>query len=205
MQNSSSRPANRGLPWLAAGLGGTCLLIACCAGLAGLVPLAARWAQAAGLTESGPGSGSGPGAPTGSRVGEFAPDFTLEQVAGGEVSLSRFRGQPVLVNFWATWCGFCVAEMPLIQANYLEHADRLVVLAIDEGEAPAAVSDFVRQEGYTFPVLLDPARSAGRLYRVNAYPISYFIDVDGIIRYIVEGRMSESEMKTGLLAIGIGK
>lgn len=202
MQTSSPRPANRMLPWLVAGLGGTCVLVACCAGLVGLVPVIAKWVPAAGLTESGPGSGD---TPTGNRVGDYAPDFTLEQVEGGQVSLSQFRGQPVLVNFWTTWCRYCLAEMPLIQAGYEQFGGRLVVLAIDEGESLEWVSDFVRQEGYPFPVLLDSDLSVGGLYRVNGYPISYFIDGDGIIRYVAAGEMSEFQMKNGLMAIGIGE
>lgn len=111
-------------------------------------------------------------------------DFTLEALNGDKVSLSSFRGKVVLLSFWATWCGPCKQEMPEMQALYQKLRGRgFEVVAVDLMEDKATVSDFVKKNGYTFPVLLDTAGEVGGggLYDARAIPTNYILDKAGKI------------------------
>jgi peroxiredoxin len=126
-------------------------------------------------------------------VGNLAPDFQLDNLDGQSVSLSDFRGKPVLVNFWATWCPPCRSEMPLIQNIFADKkwvGKGLVVLAIDIGESQATVREFVKKYGLTFPVLLDSTQDVFFEYRARAIPTTFFIDRQGVIREIIIGPFS---------------
>lgn len=117
------------------------------------------------------------------RIGEAAPEFQLQNFAGETVSLSDFRGQPVLINFWATWCPSCRAEMPYLQQIYEEWSDRgLILLAIDIGESRETVAEFMQENNLTLPVLFDSDSKVTENYNIIAIPTTYFIDKDGIIR-----------------------
>ncbi len=114
-----------------------------------------------------------------------APGFQLPNLDGQTIALSDFRGKPVMLNFWATWCGPCRVEMPYIQQVYDERSgDGLVVLAIDIGESPAKVKEFMQDYGLTFPVLLDVKTEVAKQYNIRAIPTTFFIDPDGGIRDI---------------------
>ena len=129
----------------------------------------------------------------GAEIGNLAPDFQLDNLDGQAVSLGDFRGKPVLVNFWASWCPPCRSEMPFIQDIFADKkwADEgLVVLAIDIGESPSAVSEFIKNYGLTFPVLLDITKDVSLEYYVRAIPTTFLIDRDGIIREIRIGPFS---------------
>ena len=134
--------------------------------------------------------------PTGvPEIGNLAPDFQLDNLDGQSVSLSDYRGKPVLVNFWATWCVPCRSEMPLIQNVFADKkwADEgLVVLAIAIGASPASIGKFVEKHGLTFPVLLDSKQDVFREYYAFAPPTTFFIDREGIIREIKVGPFSSS-------------
>jgi peroxiredoxin len=122
--------------------------------------------------------------------GSPAPNFTLRNLGGQEVSLADFHGKPVLLNFWATWCGPCRQEMPFLQevAEDSEWTERgLVVLAVNLGESAATVQGFLEDNGLTFTVLLDNTREVGAQYNTRYIPTTYFIDKDGIIRSIKIG------------------
>lgn len=122
------------------------------------------------------------------RVGALAPDFTVPALEGGEVSLSGYRGRPVLLNFWATWCGPCRAEMPHFQTVYEEAEGKgLALLAINLGEDRARVQSFVRGQKLTFTVGLDLDTAVAGAYRVGPIPTSFFIDREGVIRQIAIG------------------
>lgn len=133
-------------------------------------------------------------------VGDEAPDFTLKNLDGEEVSLSDFKGQPVLINFWATWCGPCRIEMPIIEAMYQKYGDEgFVVLAVDVQESITVVQSFVDSMGLTFPILLDlKGDVADGPYRIRAFPTSYFVGRDGKLTAVHRGMMTEQIMQTYL-------
>lgn len=109
-----------------------------------------------------------------------AQDFTLAVLGGDERSLSDYEGKVVFLNFWATWCGPCVEEMPSMQTLYEEFKqDGLEILAVNLQEAPATVQAFVDEFGYTYPVLLDRRGEVGMNYSVRGIPSTYIVGRDG--------------------------
>ena len=122
--------------------------------------------------------------------GRIAPDFSLNNFNGEEVSLRDFRGHPVMLNFWATWCGPCRFEMPFIQEIYEDPdwtAKELVILAVNIGESRAEAEGFMKDNGLTFTVLLDSSSSVAQAYNIRSIPTTLFIDKDGIIEHIDVG------------------
>jgi len=117
-----------------------------------------------------------------------APDFTAESLDGRSVSLSALRGHVVVINFWATWCLPCRAEMPGIQQVYEDYRERGVeVLAVNASEQGGTVSAFAEELGLTFPVLIDLDDDIGGLYRVRSIPTTFFVDRSGVIREVIVG------------------
>jgi peroxiredoxin len=116
-------------------------------------------------------------------IGKAAPSFQLTDIDGQSISLSDFQGESVLLNFWATWCGPCRAEMPYIQEVYDERLEPgLVILAVNIGESLTEVEEFMHDYNLSFPVLLDFKGNVAERYNIRAIPTTYFIDGDGIIR-----------------------
>lgn len=132
-----------------------------------------------------------------------APDFTLKDFDGNNVSLSDFRGKKVFLNFWATWCPPCKAEMPDIEKIYQENKDDkdFVIIAVDLGEDEETVKNFIDQNKYNFKILLDTDQSVGAQYNITAIPTSFFIDRDGNITNMRRGSMGEEEMREYIKAI----
>ena len=119
----------------------------------------------------------------GPRIGVLAPDFSLKNQAGQTVKLSSFQGKPVLLNFWATWCGPCQSEMPSLEALYQKYKDKnFVVLGVslDEDGWPA-IQEFLKQVPVTFPILNDNGETISELYHTFRIPESYLIDASGKI------------------------
>ena len=123
-----------------------------------------------------------------------APDFTLLDLEGEQVSLSDFRGQLVLINFWATWCPPCRDELPVIQAQY-EKSDDLVVLGVNFQEGADEVRSFVTNEELTFPILLDEEGRVTMTYRARALPTSFLVDAEGIITAVHIGPVAAGHLK----------
>ena len=141
------------------------------------------------------------------RSGYPAPDFTLETLEGKTVTLSDLNGEVVLINFWATWCPPCRAEMPAIQEVYEEYRDQgFTVLAVNQRESQGRVAAFMDELGLTFPVPLDREGRVSARYRVNALPTTFFVDRAGIIRDVTIGgpmaRIFIESQITSLLAEG---
>lgn len=148
---------------------------------------------------------AGEDATFGMQVGALAPDFALEDVNGAAYRLSDLQGEVVLLNFWATWCGPCLVEMPLLESDYHAYKDDgFLVLAVNDGESRAEVEQFGQENGLSFPLLLDPGRVVQRLYQIRGYPSSVFIDVDGRIAFIHIGLLQESQLAGYMEALGFG-
>lgn len=129
------------------------------------------------------------------RPGEPAPDFTAVDIYGNIVSLSDFKGKPVWLNFWGTWCPPCRAEMPDMQVAYEQLAPKgLVLVAVSLGDPPEVAIDFAKRNGVTFTVLLDPQRTfTSQAYPIYNFPTHIFIDRDGIVRKVVLSVMTPEE------------
>jgi thiol-disulfide isomerase/thioredoxin len=134
-----------------------------------------------------------------------APDFQLEALDGSSISLADLRGRPVLINFWATWCGPCQQEMPLLQQYYQKYKADLVVLAVNNDEPRPDVQAFVTNLNLTFPVLLDPGMKVEDLYQVRAFPTTFFVDKSGTIRYQHIGILNEGQLVQYLAQLGVGE
>jgi cytochrome c biogenesis protein CcmG, thiol:disulfide interchange protein DsbE len=135
-------------------------------------------------------------------VGQTAPEFSLASLTGSAVSLNTYRGHPVVVNFWATWCEPCKQEMPALQAEAASNQD-LVVLGVDSIEPAVKVKPFVDQLGINFPILLDQDGSVVGEYEVIGMPTSFFIDRSGVLRSVYRGALAADTLHDGLAAIGI--
>jgi peroxiredoxin len=121
-------------------------------------------------------------------AGGPAPSFTLAALTGQQAALSQYKGQVVMVNFWATWCGPCQQEMPLLDQMYKKYKPAgftLIGVNVDK-EAPA-VRELMARKPVSFPVLLDPANQVSKAYHVDEMPSSVLIDRKGEIRYIHRG------------------
>ena len=127
-------------------------------------------------------------------VGRNAPDFVLRDLDGVKIMLSGLRGKPVVLNFWATWCGYCVDEMPLLQEIHDTRAgEGLVILAINSGETETQAKEFMRTNGYSFTVLLDRYQDVVPFYKVRGLPTTFFIDKEGVIQDIRVGAFTSRE------------
>ena len=146
-----------------------------------------------------------PTAPSvGVKVGNTAPNLALADLEGTEMSLAGFAGQPVMINFWAVWCGFCRVELPEMQRVYEAYKDKgLVILAVDVQEEKLLVQEFADQLGLTFPVLLDTKGEVTRSYRVRGLPTSYFIDQNGVILDVQVGPVDAAWMENNLAQVGV--
>jgi peroxiredoxin len=134
-------------------------------------------------------------APSGwARLGEPAPDFALASPGGEPVSLSDYAGRPIVLNFWASWCQPCRAEMPFLESLYQAHQDRgLVVLAVNVQEAPEVARAFGAELGLSFPLLLDEHGTIATQYRVQTLPMTYLIDRTGRIATHQRGMFASEE------------
>jgi peroxiredoxin len=131
------------------------------------------------------------GIATGLEVGDMAPDFQLQTLSGEEARLSDYRGSRVMINFWATWCPPCRAEMPDMEKFYQDKD--VVILAInlvDTENSPQNVKDFSEEYNLTFPILLDTDMEVSTLYAVRPLPTSYMIDSNGRINNIAFGALN---------------
>lgn len=159
---------------------------------AGILVLAWLVAGRAGLSNVGT---SGINSSLLPKVGEAAPDFVAISPEGEIVHLSDFKGQPVWLNFWGSWCPPCRAEMPDIQAAYQQlQPQGLTLLAVSLGDKPSEAMNFAKLNSVTFDILLDPDRTlTSPTYPIYNFPTHIFIDADGIVRKIVLSEMSTDQ------------
>ena len=121
--------------------------------------------------------------------GRAAPAFPATDMTGQAVSLQALRGKVVLVNFWASWCEPCRAEMPSLQALAEREKAQLVVLTINLKESPEAIARFVQFTGLTLPVLRDPLGDTARVWGIKIYPSTVLVDSKGQVRSVVRGAL----------------
>jgi len=146
--------------------------------------------QAAG--EGDAGIEPQPGKPL--KSGNKAPDFTAELIDGSTVTLSDFKGKPVIINFWATWCGPCVKEMPAFERLKENYGDEIGILAVNCGEDADTIKDFADANGYTFPIALDEEYQVSMLYPTNSIPYTVVIDGNGKVTHVSSGAVDADTM-----------
>jgi peroxiredoxin len=138
-------------------------------------------------------------------AGEMAPDFELVDIEGEAVSLSALQGKVVLINFWATWCGPCRIEMPLLQDRYTRHADQgFEILAVSFDAPLDEVLDFQQEYELSFKILIDADETVQDLYRIRGFPTSVIVGRDGIIHTVHFGSISSSQLDRYLSQLGMG-
>lgn len=132
------------------------------------------------------------------RKNNTAPDFTVFSTEGKEVKLSDFAGKPVIVNFWASWCPPCRAELPDYDNLAKEYGEKIQFMMVNltdgSAETIEGVTDFVHENGWLFPLFFDTKQSAARNYRINSIPVSVFIKADGTISDYQIGMLTEKKL-----------
>ncbi|MDQ3689573.1 MAG: TlpA family protein disulfide reductase [Chloroflexota bacterium] len=135
-------------------------------------------------------------------IGTVAPDFSVTDLDGNSVHLADLRGRPVIVNFWASWCGPCVEEFPLLSEAATRHADEgLVVVGIVWQDRSEAARTFMARNGATWSSAMDPEQQVARDYGILGPPETYFIGRDGTIVARQIGQISASSLDEKLAAI----
>jgi peroxiredoxin len=134
--------------------------------------------------------------------GSPANDFELENLEGEKTRLSDLRGKVVVANYWATWCGPCVDEMPMFE-TYAEQYPNFVMLGIDEEESMDEVKSFLSEMDITYPILLDKNAKVAEAYKVFMLPSTFFIDEEGMVRYRHYGVMSQEQFTYYLESLGV--
>jgi cytochrome c biogenesis protein CcmG/thiol:disulfide interchange protein DsbE len=154
---------------------------------------------AIGLLAAGCGP-SGPSTTVGVTVGDIAPPLSGTSLDGRTVSLAEFRGRPVIVNFWASWCGPCIHEFPVLKDAEVRHPG-LVILGVIYQDDPAAAKTFAAQLSADWVSIIDPDGTRAGAYLVAAPPQSYFIDGQGVVRSRQIGEITAEDLERQYAAI----
>lgn len=128
-------------------------------------------------------------------AGYLAPEFALSSTIGEEVKLSDHRGRPVVLNFWASWCPPCRAEIPHFQEANVKYNGRAVILGVDQGEPLTVVADFGSAFGVSYPLLLDGDNTVNRKYNIVALPTTVFVDANGVVREVYTGIVNRAVLE----------
>ena len=131
-----------------------------------------------------------------------APDFTVYDIDGNPSSLSDYIGKPVVLNFWASWCGPCKMEMPDFNEKYLESGDEVqfIMVNMTDGsrETKKLASEFIAEKGYEFPVFYDTETDAAMKYGVYSLPTTFFIDSEGYAAGMANGAINGETLQRGI-------
>lgn len=133
---------------------------------------------------------------------QAAPDFEMLDQQGNTVKLSDFKGKGVVLNFWASWCPYCVEEMPDFENEFLSVGEdvQFVMLNVTDGgrETLDLAKSFIEKAGFTFPVFYDTTLEGAQAYNVSGLPVTYFIDKDGNVASQNYGRISANALRDGI-------
>lgn len=139
---------------------------------------------------------------SGENAAETAPDFTMTNASGEEVKLSDFFDKPVVLNFWASWCGPCKSEMPHFEDAYQKYGEDInfVIVNLTDGarETVENASDFIEEQGYTFPLYFDTNTEGAMTYGTYSIPVTYFIGADGVPVAQANGALDAATLQKGL-------
>ena len=141
-------------------------------------------------------------------VGATAPRFNLPIQGGagrGTIGLSGLRGHPVVINFWSESCPPCLAEIPYLRGIYAQHgtSGAFTLLGVNVGDPREDIATFGTTYHVNYPLLFDPASTVDRAYGISSLPITYFIDGNGVVRFVVPQELTPQTMQQGLDAIGV--
>jgi cytochrome c biogenesis protein CcmG/thiol:disulfide interchange protein DsbE len=134
-------------------------------------------------------------------VGHLAPDFTLATPQGETITLTDYvnrfgeSGQPVILNYWASWCGPCRIETPELQSASLKFKNQVAILGINQGESAETVSEFALSYGLSYPLLVDEDNTVNRDYGINSLPTTIFIDRQGVVREVFIGILNRAVLE----------
>lgn len=128
-------------------------------------------------------------------VGHLAPNFTAVDTLGRSYELKAYAGQPVVLNFWATWCGPCRVEMPSFQNASRKYNGRISLLGVNQGESADLIREFAADVGVSYPLLVDEDSLVSRLYTVNNLPTTIFIDANGVVQEVIIGIISQAVLE----------
>lgn len=126
-------------------------------------------------------------------IGEMAPDFEVTNTHGDKVVLSDYKGKVVVLNFWASWCEPCVKEMPLINEVYQSNRSDVATLFVNAGESKGTVNEFLTENHFDFPVIIDVTGKVSQLYGIVGLPVTYIIDKDGKLHQSAVGEITSGE------------
>lgn len=130
------------------------------------------------------------------QVGGAAPNFTLKSSSGKNLRLSEYRGEVVMINFWATWCGPCRQEMPVLDELYRQYRKvGFTLLGVNIDDQAAGAKKFAQRLKIGYPILFDNAKAVSRLYDIDAMPTTVLVDRDGKVRYLHRGYLPGFEKK----------
>ena len=136
------------------------------------------------------------------RQKELAPDFEMVDRDGNRIKLSDMRGKPVVLNFWASWCGPCKSEMPDFEEAYKEYGDDITFMIVNltdgKNETVDTAQAFIDSQGYTFPVYFDTDSNGAAAYGVSSIPVTYFIDAQGYLVAYGRGALNGETLKSGI-------
>ena len=134
-------------------------------------------------------------------VDSLAPPIQGNSISDTIINTYQLRGTTVIVNFWATWCGPCRVEMPILQDIYDEFTDELTIIAINLGEPRSIVQHWVQEQGLTYEILIDNERQIETLYNLLAPPSTYIVNAEGVITDIFYGPVTANSLRQSLSQI----
>lgn len=135
--------------------------------------------------------------------GAVVPDVPLDKLDGGATKISDYRGKLVVMNFWATWCGPCVQEMPMFQEYQDRYSEKILVLGVNSEEPADTVKEFLTKLTIEYPIVLDSTVEMAREFRINFLPTTIFVDEKGEVRFRHFGIMTPEQMDYYLATLGV--